>query len=217
MRSRLNTILLGALVALLAFGNWTALRPVKAQLQATGPLNAALINVTAVQVSGATASDQNLQQLVEAPGNLNYVGKTAKITAQGTVTSGASGNGTWTIKLKLCTVSGCGSGTALTLSTLGPTGTQIASATSAPWACEFVVTTAAVGATGNVWANGVCHVETTSVTLQTDNPSFSNVNTAVSSNIDLTGQLFWQVTLADSGASANNVINGRYLAREFIN
>lgn len=215
MNQKVNSVLLTLVLSMLCYQLITA--PAQAQLTTMSATNAALVNVTAVQVSGATASDQNLQQLTEVPGVLNYINKTMEIKTFLTFTSGASGNGTWTIKLKLCTVSGCGSGTALTLVTLGPTGTQIASATNAPAVCTFYVTTAAVGATGTVWAHGDCTTETTSVTLQTDSPSFVNVTTAVSSTIDLTGQLFWQITAADSGASANNVINGRYLLRKFSN
>jgi hypothetical protein len=188
-----------------------------AQLAAISGNNATLFNQTAVQVSAAVSTDQNLQQLTEFPGSLNYVGKVAHIRWSGTVTSGASANGTWTIKLKICTVSGCGSGTAVTLLTFGPTGTQVASATNAPWDCDAYVVTVSTGASGTLNSWGVCRVETTSTTLQTDSPAFVAVNTAASSAIDLTAQLFWQGTLADSGSSANNVINGRYMVRVFEN
>ncbi len=190
---------------------------VRAQLQTMSAQNGALFNTTAVQVSAASSSDQNLQQLVEPAGTLNYIGKTTHIVAYGTVTSGASGNGTWTVKLKLCTVSGCGSGTALTLISVGPTGTQPVSVTNAPFHCEVFVTTTATGASGTVFPVGYCSTESTSATIQTDSPTWIAQTTASSSAIDLTGQLYWQVTLADSGASANNVINGRFLSRVFFN
>ncbi len=175
-----------------------------------------LSNLTAVAVSAAVSTDQNLQQLVEPPGTLNVVGRTVRLFAGGTYTTGASGAGTMTYKLKLCTVSGCGSGTVVTLITLGPTVAQSASATNMPFICEAEVSTNATGASGTLIPHGACHA-TLGTTATADSASHVSQTTGASAAIDLTGQLFWQWTVADSGASANNSFTQRQATRFFEN
>lgn len=120
----------------------------------TAGANPGITNTTAVTVTGAVSTDQNLISLTLPAGSLNAVGKTRKAYAGGVYTTGASGAGTMTFKVKLCTVSGCGSGTVVTLATFGPTVAQTSSATNMPWTVDLAITTVTSGTSGTAMPAG---------------------------------------------------------------
>lgn len=175
-----------------------------------------LSNTTVVTVAAASSADQNLQFLTLSPGALNMVGRTVQTIEYGNWTTAGAGAGTMTYKLKLCTVSGCGSGTALTLITLGPTATQTASVTASGFQVNGRLTTATTGSTGTVFVSGTL-MTVNSATVTAAGIVHVASNTAASATIDLTGQLFLQWTVADSGASANNSFSGRQVTAFFEN
>ena len=169
----------------------------------TAGINPGVSNTTAVTVSGAVSTDQNLMSITMPASSLNSVGKLWESYAAGIYTTGTSGSGTMTFKAKLCTVAGCGSGTVVTLATFGPTVAQSASATNMPWNIYFSITTATSGASGTLIPAGTLNVILG--TVPTASGALHVTQTiAASSAIDLTSQLFLQFTVADSGASANN-------------
>ena len=174
-----------------------------------------LTNGASVTVAAATASDQNMMQLTEVPGMLNFSGRVAILNASGTTTTGASANGALTIKLKLCTVSGCGSGTVLTLLTMGPTATEQTSLTAGGWVCDAHIFTVATGSSGTLQAAGKCAAEILSATPTDIASTYVAVVAAVSNTIDLTKQLFWQWTIAAAGNSSNNS-NTQYYADRIV-
>lgn len=150
-------------------------------------------NITAVSASAAVATDQNLMSLPIPPGMMNTPGKTFTLF----------GAGPMTFRVKLCSVSGCGSGTAVTLCTFGPTATQNASSTNIPWNLSMTVSTSTAGTTGTVIPNG--SLETViGTTATTAGSPYLAQTTGPSAAIDLTAPTFVQITVADSGASANN-------------
>jgi hypothetical protein len=108
-----------------------------------------------------------------------------------------------TFKVKLCSVSGCGSGTVVTLGTFGPTGTQIASSTNIPWNISMNISTATLGASGKVIPHGSLETVLSATPTAPGSPYLTQT-TGQSTAIDLTGPTFLQFAVADSGASANN-------------
>jgi hypothetical protein len=160
-------------------------------------------NTTAVTVNSAVSTDQNLMSITLPAGSLNTAGKIWTAYAGGIYSTTTSGAGTMTFKAKLCTVSGCGSGTVVTLATYGPTASQTASATNMPWNLELPIFTATTGATGTVLSEGSLNV-VLGTTATSAGALHVAQTTAASATIDLTAQLFLQFTVADSGASAND-------------
>jgi hypothetical protein len=178
----------------------------------------ALSSVATVTVAAAVTTDQNLQVITLPAGTLNVVGKTLIVTSSGTYTTGATGAGTMTYKIALCTVSGCATGTKVTLCTFGPSPTVAASATSIPWMQSCTISGATTGASGTVnYAGNYTGQEagtSANATLPIDR---LHAPTAASGAIDLTGQLFLQVIVTTGTGSVNNSISGRQTNVQFIN
>jgi hypothetical protein len=108
-----------------------------------------------------------------------------------------------TFKAKLCTVSGCGSGTVVTLASITTAATV--AATNNGWNLQLMAGTATAGATGNLWVHGApgLTVDIGALPGSAATP-YTDLNTAVSSNIDLTAALFLDFTVATSTGNAGN-------------
>lgn len=185
---------------------------VASPLMAQGPTAlqpwSSIANDTAVSVNAASAADQFTQSIAEpGTGNLNYGTRFILFHAAGKVVNVTSGAGTWTIKIQLCTDSG--HGTCVAAVTFPATASQ-GNATTQFY--DFVgrcaVTT--TGSSGVVTCDGfgVQNANATSTIMQD--------GYTASSAIDLTKQGVWYVTVADSGASANNTITNALFTRTFL-
>jgi hypothetical protein len=164
-------------------------------------------NSTAVTSSNPTINtDQNLIQLSIPAGCLNTLNQLFDIKAGGIYSSTAASTPVLTFKAKLCTISGCGSGTVVPLFNIVSTALNTAALTNATYNLIGNCVTSTIGATGNL----ICHGSPgltldTGATLSTPDNVFADTNTAVSSpNIDLTAALFLQFTVAQSVAGASN-------------
>ncbi len=164
-------------------------------------------NITPVTVSANTTSDQQLMELTLAAGYFNSGGQPFLFNGAGIYTTPVAQTPTLTFKVKLCTVSGCGSGTVVTLVNIPSTAT-LASSTNNTWNVNFMGYTANTGATGNLEIHGPLNVDLGSLSTAPDS-LFNDTNTAVSSNIDLTAALFIDFTVATSSGSASNSITQR--------
>lgn len=141
-------------------------------------------------VNPTAATDANLAEIALAAGYLNGAHKSIQVYSHVVVITGTTQTPTYTLKLKLCTISGCGSGTALTLLTFGATGAMTASNTvNAEMNAEVMTTT--TGATGVVEPAGMAILNIT--TVGTGGVLWNDVNVAGSSAIDLTAALFLDV------------------------
>lgn len=169
----------------------------------------ALVNTSVVTVNAAVSTDQNLMTLAIPAQGLNVVGKTIRVLGYGTYTTGASGAGTMTFKVKACTVAACGSGTVITLNTYGPTAAQTGSATNMPWNIKMDCTTVATGASGTVMCNGWMNTTLGTTATAAGAPYLAQITGT--STVDLTVAENIQVTIADSGASANNSFSQRHM------
>lgn len=157
-------------------------------------------NTTPVTVSTATTADQQLMELSLSAGFLNTAGKSFDIFGAGFYTLPGT-QSALTHKIKLCTVSGCGSGTVVTLMST-TAATSAANVTNANWSIQAVAVTAATGATGNLETHGRTLIELTAPPNAVT--GYQDANTAVSANIDLTAALFLDFTVAFNTSSASN-------------
>ncbi len=166
--------------------------------QAGNPSNG---NVTAVTAAANSTSDQALQEIALPAGYLNTLKQQTIINGSGILTIGTAQIPTLTYKVKLCTISGCASGTAITLASM-TTAATIAS-TNNPWNLTLTSGTSATGASGTLITHGFLSIDiaagaTAPEVVQNDG------NTAVSSAIDLTAALFVDFTVATSAGSTLN-------------
>lgn len=163
-------------------------------------------STTAVTSSNPTINvDQNLIQLSLGAGFLNNISQPYEITGSGIYSSTAASTPALNFEIKLCTVSGCGSGTVVDLADITTTALNTTALTNATWNLVITCVTNATGATGNLMCHGSPGLTLdTGATLSAPDTLFSDTNTAVLANIDLTAALFVQFTVAQSVVGASN-------------
>lgn len=154
-------------------------------------------NVTPVTANTASStSDQQLMEISLGAGYFNSSKQPFLFDGAGVYTTQTAQTPTLTLKIKLCTVSGCGSGTVVTLISIVSTAT-IAAVSNNNWNLSVLGYTATTGTTGNLEIHGPLAVDLGALTTTADS-IFVDTNTAVSSNIDLTAALFVDFTIAFS-------------------
>lgn len=159
---------------------------------------------TAAVTIGTAATDTQVAELTVDSGFLNQANRVVTIRFGGNYTTVAAQTPTITVKLKLCTVSGCGSGTVVTLGTWGPSGATTASVTNSFGGnCDLATT--ATGATGTVILKNSTVFEVLGATAGTTPTFVTDANTAVSSAIALNGQLFLDLVWQYSTGTTNTV------------
>ena len=164
-------------------------------------LTNSFMNTTVMGIGAATtgavtisssATDTKVVELPLPAGYLNTSNKTFRIEARGIYTTTGI-TPTLTHKVKLCTVSGCGSGTVLVLYSAPATGATTSGASNT-WIVQGALGTISTGATGTVMlhADACTVLGASGATACT--PTI-DANTAASSTIDLTAALFldWMV------------------------
>ena len=163
----------------------------------------AMSNLTPVTVSANTTGDQSLQEISLTAGLLNSAGAASLIHGSGVFTIAAAQTPALTFKAKLCTVSGCGSGTVVTLATI-TSGASIA-ATNNGWNLQLMAGIVSPGAAGTLAVHGapgltidIGALPGTAATLYTD------TNTTATSAINLTAALFVDFTVSTSTGNAGN-------------
>jgi hypothetical protein len=164
---------------------------------------AAMSNLTPVTVSANTTADQTLQEVPLTAGALNTLLAANLIHGSGYFTIAALQTPTLRFKAKLCTVSGCASGTVVTLASI-TSGATVA-ATNNGWNLQLMAGTSATGATGTLTVHGApgLVLDLGALTGTAATP-YTDLNTGVSSTIDLTAALFLDFTVATSAGNAGN-------------
>lgn len=173
------------------------------------PGTSAAVNLTAVTVSANVTTDQALQELSLSAGALNTANLISLLHGSGIFTIATLQTPTLTFKVKLCTVSGCGSGTVATLASLTTTATV--AATNNIWNVELRAGTAATGASGNLMVHGFVAADIGASSAVADSV-FNDTNTAVSSNINLAAALFVDFTVSTSAGNAGNSFTSQIAA-----
>lgn len=168
------------------------------------PTGNSVTSVTPVTVQANSTMDQKLIELSFSAGYFNTSLQAFLFTGAGVYSTQAAQTPTLTFKIKLCTVSGCGAGTVVTLVNIVTTAT-IAAVTNNNWFVSTTGITATTGAAGNLEIHGPVTVDL-GAAITTADSVFGDTNTAVSGNIDLTAALFVDFTVAFStqpGATFN--------------
>lgn len=161
----------------------------------------AVSNVTPVTVSANTTSDQTLMELPLTSAFLNIATAPFLVHGSGIFTIATLQTPALTFKAKLCTVSGCGSGTVITLASIVTAATV--AATNNPWNLNLKLATVTSGASGTVLAHGPLVIDIGAVATLAETV-YNDTNTAASSAINLTGLLFIDFTVATSAGNTGN-------------
>lgn len=174
------------------------------------------VNVTPVTVSASVTTDQNLMTCTLSANLLNVVGRTLHIHAAGIYSTAATSTAQLTAKAKLCTVSGCGSGTVISLVSIQTVALGSVTVTNNNWNLDFYTVTQTAGATAAFESHGQFVIDLGSLTTAADS-TFADTNTTTISSIDTTAQLFLQITYTFSAASASNSASQRQGVVEVLN
>jgi hypothetical protein len=172
-----------------------------------GGTGSSIANITPVTATSATTSDQSLMELALGAGYLNSLKQPFNFNGAGVYSTPTLSTPTLTYKVKLCTVSGCGSGTVVTLVSI-VSGAVSASASNANWNINLTGYTATIGTSGNMEIHGLLSVDLGTTGTISDT-IYNDTNTAVSGTIDLTAALFVDFTVATSTSSGSNAITQR--------
>jgi len=178
-------------------------------------------NVTPVTLPGtSTTADQNLMACTIPAGTLNRVGRTLRVKVAGIYSTPAASTSQVTLKVKICSVSGCGSGNVLTALNIQSTAIGTVQITNDNFSLRGELTTQTAGAALAEEAHGEYLIDLATLATAADSV-FGDGNTATQtgtpSAIDSTAQNFLQVTIAFSVASASNVATQRQLIAETVN
>jgi len=173
------------------------------------------VNITPVTVTANVTTDQNLMSCTLSANTLNVVGRTLKIWVAGVYTTPAASVATINLKAKLCTVSGCGSGTVVNLATITSSANP-GTVTNNAYNLTLYPVTQTAGASSVYEVHGIMGIDLGAANTSPDS-FFNDTNTAVSAAIDSTAQLFLQISTAFSVASASNSSTERQLIVEVLN
>jgi hypothetical protein len=156
------------------------------------------------QATANVTTDQNLMSstvgMPTAQWVMNAPGRTLQYFGAGTYSLGTSS--TVTLKLKLCSVAGCGSGTVVTLASW-TTASQSTTSVTLAYNLSASCVTVTLGSSGTAECHGTLQFDS-GATLAAATSSFNDSNTAVISGLPLAGQWFLQSTLAFNTSNASN-------------
>jgi hypothetical protein len=158
---------------------------------------------TTAQAAANVATEQLLIETALPAGALLKKGKTLIVRGAGTYSLGAAS--TVTIKAKLCTVAGCGSGTVVTPCTW-VTASNTNTAVTSPYNFECSIGTSTSATTlSKVLGHGPLSIEVGAAATAAAT-QFNDVTTAESATIDLTGTIFLDTTVTFGTANASNTM-----------
>jgi hypothetical protein len=168
------------------------------------------VNVTPVTVNANVSTDQTLMACTIPAGTLNLVGRTVLIQLAGVYSTPAASTTAVNLKAKLCTVSGCGSGTVITLASITSAALGGIQATNDPFNMTLNASTQTAGASSAYEVHGNLTIDVSVLTSAAE-AVYADGNTATIGTIDSTAQLFLQITGAFSAASGSNSMTQRQL------
>lgn len=172
----------------------------------TGAL-AAVTNTTAVTASNPTAAtDSQLMELSLAAAYLNTAGQPYRIHGSGVLTTTTASTPQVTITAKLCSVSGCGSGTVTTLGAIQSAALNTVAISNASWIYDITAATVGTGASCNLIVKGSPGlVIENGASVVTADSVYADGNTAVSSpNQNCANALFLDFFVQQSTTGASN-------------
>lgn len=174
------------------------------------------VNLTPVTVAANVTTDQLLMACSLNANLLNVVGRTLKVYVAGVFSTAAASVASLTFKAKLCTVSGCGSGTVISPITTTTGATSALTASNLAFSQTSYISTQTAGSSSAYEAHGFMTIDL-SATAATPDSTYQDTNTATVGTIDSTGALFLQITAAASAGSTSNSFTERQLIVEVVN
>ena len=174
------------------------------------------VNVTPVTVAANVTSDQLLMACSINANLLNVVGRTLRVYVAGVFSTAAASTASLTFKVKLCTVSGCGSGTVIAPISTATGATAALTASNLSFSQTSYISTQTAGATAAFEAHGFLDIDL-SATAATSLSVYQDTNTATVGTIDSTAADFIQITCAASAASTSNSFTERQLIVTALN
>lgn len=173
----------------------------------TGASGLATTNTTPVTVSNPTINtDTQLMEISLAAGALNVAGYPFLVYGGGVLSSTAASQPAVTITAKICSVSGCGSGTVTPLAAIKSGALNTTAITNAGWSYALFVTVTNTGASCNFMVTGLpgLVIETTASSVGQDSV-YSPNNTAVSTpNQNCANALFLDFFVQQTVVGASN-------------
>ena len=169
----------------------------------SGATGSSLVNTTAVNASANVTSDQTLQELVLSAGYLNTVNAAFGIHGSGVFGIAAGQNPVLTYTVKLCTVSGCGSGTVVTLAAFN-TGTATGTTgANNPWNINLNAAVVSTGSAGTLVVHGSENIDIGPLSIS-GTTTYNDGNTSATLPIDLSSRLYLDFTVASSLTAPGN-------------
>jgi len=179
-----------------------------------------VVNVTPVTVNANVSTDQTLMAFTLPANCLNTVGRTLRIFVAGVYSTAATSTAQMTLKVKICSVSGCGSGNVASVISIQSAALGTLTITNNAWNGTFYVTTQTASTAGAWEAHGAFGIDEGALATAADS-FFNDSNTATvtgsPSAIDTTAQNFLQITFAFSAASTSNSVTQRQLVIDSVN
>lgn len=174
-----------------------------------GIILAPAVNVTPVTATNPSSA-ANLMAYGALPAKaFNVVGKTLYLWGAGTYTTASAQTPTFNLTV-------VETNSAVTLLTF--TSTATTASVTKTWNFEAFLTVQAAGATGKFESHGIFDVELgAGAAGSVAETSFNDANSAVSSSVDLTAALTFQVQCLFSSSNAGNSIVQRQLVVEVLN
>lgn len=166
-------------------------------------------------INPSAATDTKLAEISLPSAYLNTASKSLQLYAHVVQSTGTTQTPTVTYKWKLCTVSGCGSGTVITLATFGASGAMTASTTEHSEIYGYLATVT-TGATGTVESSGMALINISSTSgIGSGGAMWNDTQTAVSASIALNGALFLDLTgqFSTQSGSKNGMVARIVLAK----
>jgi hypothetical protein len=178
------------------------------------------VNVTPVTVNANVTTDQNLMAVTIPANNLNVVGRTLRVFVAGVYSTAATSTAQMTLKIKICSVSGCGSGNVASVISIQSAALGTLTITNNAWNGTFYVTTQTASTAGAWESHGAFGIDEGALATAADsffNDSNNATVTGSPSAIDTTAQNFLQVSFAFSAGSTSNSVTERQLVVEVVN
>lgn len=159
--------------------------------------------LTPATVNANVTTDQNLTSCTIPFGMLGNPGMTMRIYLAGVYSTPAASTTAVNLKLKLCTVAGCGSGSVLTLLSITSSALGSIQATNNPFILQSSPASLYPVSTGNWESHGTLSIGLTASSSAADSV-FPDTNTAAVGVLSPVQTLFLQASISFTVASASN-------------
>lgn len=165
--------------------------------------------VTPATVAANTAADQNLLSCIVPAFGTGFPANTLRVQLAGVFSTPAASTTAVTVKLKLCTVAGCGSGSVMTLASITSSALGGIQVTNNPF--DLRVFASSADNVGGMESHGNLTIDLSAAATAAQSVFGDNNTAVIPGGFSLGAPLFLQTTVAFSVASASNSCTARQL------